>query len=350
MKVSIIVPIYNIPEIPLRECIESLLNQTYGNIEILLINDGSTNNCENICKEYCCDSRIRFINKENGGVSSARNMGIHLATGEYIMFVDADDRLTLNAIQIMIEEISRTKVDILICGYKRFVSYNKNLDIISNDRNTKVFENSNELVKLRQKCLHEDNILGIRFNGAPWGKLYSNKIIKENNLYFDTSLVRSQDNYFNFIIFYYVKKVGYIDLPLYLYRYIPTSSVNKFRNNLFEISQQYLSKVNYRIKEENITLEFSNTFRNIKVEKFSEYISTYFAHPQNPIPLNQKIKELKQVENIWRITQDREIILKNLDSYRTKLLYRFVFNKQYSIAYFYIKTLKFIKSIIFKFK
>lgn len=90
-KISIIIPIYNVEKY-LKRCIDSIVNQTYKNTEIILVNDGSPDNCGEICDEYAkIDSRIKVIHKENGGLSSARNAGIDISSGEYIMFVDSDD-------------------------------------------------------------------------------------------------------------------------------------------------------------------------------------------------------------------------------------------------------------------
>lgn len=97
MKISIIVPIYNCEKY-LEQCIGSLVKQTYSDIEIILVNDGSTDSSLSICKKYSeTDDRIQVINKKNGGVSSARNVGIKVSTGEYVIFVDADDWLSLDA-------------------------------------------------------------------------------------------------------------------------------------------------------------------------------------------------------------------------------------------------------------
>ena len=97
--ISIIVPIYNV-ENYLQECIESLLIQTYRNLEILLINDGSTDDSGNICDEYAkCDSRISIVHKENGGLSDARNVGMKVASGEYYMFIDSDDYISHDLVE-----------------------------------------------------------------------------------------------------------------------------------------------------------------------------------------------------------------------------------------------------------
>ena len=110
--ISVIVPVYN-AEKYLKECIRSILNQTIQNLELILVNDGSTDGSGYICDEYINkDNRIKVIHKENGGVSSARNMGISEATGEYFTFVDSDDYLEPNALEILYNDIIIYNADI----------------------------------------------------------------------------------------------------------------------------------------------------------------------------------------------------------------------------------------------
>lgn len=121
--ISIIIPVYN-SEKTLKRCVDSILNQTFNrDIEILLVNDGSKDSSESICLEYQNnDKRIKYFKKENGGVSSARNLGIYEAKGEYIAFVDSDDYVEPNMYEIMLNKISKDGSDIVICGYNEIYS------------------------------------------------------------------------------------------------------------------------------------------------------------------------------------------------------------------------------------
>lgn len=117
-KISIIVPIYNVEKY-IRRCIESILNQTYTNFELILIDDGSTDSSGVICDEYANkDNRIKVIHKENGGLSSARNAGLDIATGEYISFVDGDDYIAEDMIEKLYNSITGNNADIAVCNYK----------------------------------------------------------------------------------------------------------------------------------------------------------------------------------------------------------------------------------------
>jgi len=115
--ISVIVPVYKV-ESYLHQCVESILNQTYQNLEIILVDDSSPDNCPAICDEYAKkDSRIKVIHKENGGLSSARNAGLDICTGEYIGFVDSDDYLDVAMYQKLLKSLFDCKADMAVCGY-----------------------------------------------------------------------------------------------------------------------------------------------------------------------------------------------------------------------------------------
>lgn len=118
-KISIIVPVYN-SEKSLKRCVDSIINQTYRNLEILLINDGSTDGSLKICNDFAIsDNRVKLVNKKNGGVSSARNIGLDIATGDYYGFVDSDDYVVSNMYEKLMDAILITGADIAECGYNR---------------------------------------------------------------------------------------------------------------------------------------------------------------------------------------------------------------------------------------
>lgn len=115
--ITIIVPIYKV-ENYLDKCVYSIIQQTYTNLEIILVDDGSPDNCGNICENYRKkDSRIKVIHKENGGLSDARNVGINSATGKYIAFIDSDDYIAINYIEELYKAIKKYNVQIALCSY-----------------------------------------------------------------------------------------------------------------------------------------------------------------------------------------------------------------------------------------
>ena len=166
-KVSVIVPIYNVEKY-LKKCIESIINQSYQNIEILLINDGSTDNCENICKTYqLSDKRIKYYKKENGGLSSARNMGIDHATGTYLMFVDSDDFIDSMMVEKLINLAKKYDASIVECNYFEIL---ENQKTIFKPMQDKIYSSNEAIVALIKNC-------GI--TPTAWNKLYATKLFKD---------------------------------------------------------------------------------------------------------------------------------------------------------------------------
>ena len=177
--ISVIVPIYN-SEKHLNKCVDSILNQTYKDLEIILIDDGSTDNSPKICDEYAKnDNRIKVIHKENGGLSSARNAGLKIATGEYITFVDSDDYIDVTMYEKMHASIKKPNADICMCGSK---TVDKNCKEIARDI-------------LPDDCLFtgEDIILNfvIKLKTAVWNKLFRYEIVK--NIHFPPGRVHGED-------------------------------------------------------------------------------------------------------------------------------------------------------------
>lgn len=161
-KVSVIVPVYNVEEY-IDRSIKSIINQSYGNIEIILIDDGSTDRSGIICDAYAtCDDRIIVLHKANGGQGSARNMGLCVCTGQYIMFLDSDDYLELDCIQELVNRIESGNFDISVCNYY-FVTEEGNVISRFTDTSDSIF-NGYEVIE----HMWNDEIINI----APWAKLY----------------------------------------------------------------------------------------------------------------------------------------------------------------------------------
>lgn len=222
MKISVIVPAYNC-EASLRRCLESIIQNDSDCFEVLLVDDGSTDSTPSICDEYAnSDSRIKVFHKCNGGVSSARNLGLENARGEWIAFVDSDDEMAEGSIQHILNEISGQKADSpdMVVGNVRF------------------FYNGQGGFTLYSSTL---NSLDMLFNnecwGAVWNKFFSMRIINEHNIRFDESLHLSEDCLFVAEYCGYVRKIHYIDKVCYIQN-LPDSytakynGYNGFKSNL----------------------------------------------------------------------------------------------------------------------
>lgn len=199
--ISVIVPIYK-AEKCLDRCIQSVVNQTYKNLEIILVNDGSPDRCPQMCNEWEeRDSRIKAIHKNNGGVSTARNKGIQIAKGKYILFVDSDDYLKKTCVECLYELVKKYDAQIGIGG----TCYEQN------EKNVAVIKTNYMLVD------REFNIARIKYSNAAWGILYDTELIHGNKIWFDTTYYYGEDTLFFYKNIKCAKKVAYTNDKLYVH-------------------------------------------------------------------------------------------------------------------------------------
>lgn len=169
--ISIIIPVYNVEKF-LNKCIESVINQSYQNLEIVLIDDGSTDNSGKICDHYARrDSRIKVIHNINRGVSAARNIGLGISRGEFVYFVDADDSIHHRAIEILYEKIEETHTDVAVCDYAYVDKEGKYIEEVENQCN------SQQILSGRDFLYNVSVGIGGK-NISPWNKLYKKEIFE----------------------------------------------------------------------------------------------------------------------------------------------------------------------------
>jgi glycosyltransferase involved in cell wall biosynthesis len=206
--ISVIVPVYNV-ENYLRACVDSIIAQTYNNLEIILVDDGSPDNCPAICDEYAeKDSRIKVIHKENGGLSDARNAGLSVMTGEYLMFVDSDDLLPKNAVSALYNLAVEYNSELVIGNHRKFVD-STDLD-------------DSDLKSNKASCLSKtESICHMFQNGcASWGRLYRADI--HNSVHFPIGEI-NEDEAIVLKILDKCNKVVITDECVYHYRTRPES-------------------------------------------------------------------------------------------------------------------------------
>ena len=210
--ISIIVPIYNV-ENYLRHCLESIQNQTYQNFECLLINDGSSDNSAEICREYVeKDSRFRYFEKENGGVSSARNLGIERSKGQYITFIDSDDWVDSDYLELLYMKINEYNADLAVLTYKQY-SMNDGcfyLHVWEQDYYEKYYT-GNELLNSLPNLENYDSTFNVS-----WGKLFKRNFLETAT--FNEQRIMGEDLEFNFKIFLQIKSCIYLNKALYNFR------------------------------------------------------------------------------------------------------------------------------------
>lgn len=256
VKVSIIVPVYRVEKY-LDRCVNSLMNQTLKDIEIILVDDGSPDNCPRLCDNWAkVDERIKVIHKSNGGLSSARNAGLKVANGKYVGFVDSDDDVEINMYEMMYNVAEQNYVDFVMCDYQRVTtdgnSYLKTLNIREG------YYSKDDIIKNIYPSLIMSDSIEYGPLLSVWHCLYKLDFLKENNLLFDEDVKWSEDNIFSAIVgfctksFFYMKNKG-----LYHYYQNEGSITTSYRQgawNVYKTMNNHLRDYFDRIKE----YDFSN--------------------------------------------------------------------------------------------
>ena len=243
--ISVIVPAYNIAEY-LPRCLDSILNQTYNNLEVIVISDGSTDGTDNIIKRYAeKDKRIVPVFKKNSGVSDTRNKGLEIAKGDYIGFVDGDDYIEPEMYEVLLNNLIENDADISHCGYQ----------MVFPSRVDYYYNTGEQVIQDNQKGLR-DLIIGDYVEPSVWNKLYRKEILfglKMPNL-----IKINEDLLFNFYAFCNSKKSVFEDRPLYHYIVRKGSAVNSEINNNYLFDPIIVRREIFEYSNENLNLEIAS--------------------------------------------------------------------------------------------
>jgi len=268
-EISVIVPVYNVEKY-LEKCIDSILSQTFKNFEVILVDDGSTDSCGIICDKYeRLDNRVKVIHKTNGGLSSARNFGLEIAGGEYVVFVDSDDWIDENMCQELYNEAKENNADIVQCKFIK--AYDENAIICHNQFNDiEVIGNLDALNNLyNDRCIE---------TVVTWNKLYKRDLF--NDITFPNGKLH-EDEFTTYKLLYKANKVVLIGKEFYYYRQTPNSIMNSDFNirrldSLEALNQklEFFKKINNELlykktikSYEDILKEYYFKCKNIKDEK-----------------------------------------------------------------------------------
>ncbi len=266
-NVSIVVPIYNV-ELYLEKCVDSLLAQTMSNIEIILVDDGSTDGSRRICEKYSkVDQRVQVINQQNGGLSSARNTGTIVAKGTYITYVDADDWLEHETCEKVYNIAEEGEYDLVF--WQMIKEYENDSVFVLGPFGKDVEFDGAEMKKLQRRIAGP---IGTEMKkpqlidsfASAWGKFYKNEIIKSNNLKFvDTKIIGSEDIFFNFQYFGCIKKAYYLHRHFIHYRKDNLTSLTKTHGST--LFPRFLELFNYlgnEIEEKVLDNIFKEALKN----------------------------------------------------------------------------------------
>lgn len=283
--ISIVIPVYN-AEKYLEQCLNSIQNQTYKNFEVIMVNDGSKDDSETICMNFLrSDSRFRYLKKANGGVSSARNLGLDNVKGDYITFIDADDWVDENYLDLLITTVKKNHSDIVVSSYKQF----NNIDVFYlraytiQEKYLLNFEkmNRDDFLTIFPKLMS----INVCFNNAV-AKLFRKELVK--NLRFDTSIKYGEDLDFYFRLYLNVDSISYVDEPTYVYRMHGDSTTSNFNQEHAEQELSIFKQMYEKIQE--IGLPSIHYFNKLK--KLLELRMDFL---ENKVLLNEYLDFLKNI-------------------------------------------------------
>jgi len=318
--ISIIIPVYNVEKY-LNRCIESITKQTLTNIEIILVNDGSLDNCPQICEEWSKkDNRIKVIHKNNEGLGLARNTGMLLATGEFIAFVDSDDYVELNMYEKLYATSITYNADIVYCGYKQGLPNGSYIDKSDYYKKT-IFDNKIEIENLSIKYFYP--LDGRIMMMSVWHSIYKREVIK-TEFYSERDVV-SEDLHFQLSAILNSKKIVYIPDNLYFYCYNENSLSHTFNIKKFYGYQKLLKLLLglYPNKKQLVYIFYYNFSLNLKRQILSN----------KNLSSKEKKRYLKEIysNSIWK--EIKQGTTRSIYSKHHKLFYDLMGKNIFSIYY-----------------
>lgn len=242
--VSVIIPVYKVEKY-LKQCVDSVINQTYQKLQIIIVDDGSPDNCPRMCDEYQkMDSRITVIHKENAGLGMARNTGLEAAVGKYVIFIDSDDWIDSDYVECQVKKMKSENADLLIHGYKTCDmsgSFLLKFDVPTKGVTDNVIENVLYPTLAPADSVADDITLPI---GAPF-KMYLTEIIRNNDLQFnDERKCIAEDVFFNIEYMRLAKRAVFIDCCGYNYRTNPQSISHAYKPSRLDATFAYYEELN----------------------------------------------------------------------------------------------------------
>lgn len=308
MSVSIVVPIYRVEKY-LDQCIGSLVNQTYQDIEIILVNDGSPDNCLEICRKWeKKDNRIIVLDQKNQGVSTARNNGTALSKGDWLCYVDGDDYLEPDAIEEMLK-LCDEETDILITGF--FVDSPGKVTpqsfLVLPDTDFVSHEERLELVKncfLKTKIADPASVTAI---GVPWAKLYRASLVRDRHILYPVEMRKMQDAIFNAEAFDQAAKICYRTIRTYHYNQNADSVTHRANPNYEKIADSVLSELDAFITEHGYEKELRPVYHARKfMFAFESVKFLYLLKGERKIPYAEKIRGTKRLMKSLHFTKEEE--------------------------------------------
>jgi len=320
--ISIIVPVYNV-ENYIHKSIESIVSQTLSNIEIILIDDGSTDKSGEIAEYYAKkDSRVKVIHQKNQGVSISRNVGLELAMGEYIGFIDPDDWIDDDMFEKLYCEAIQNNCDVIMCCFSReYIKNNKSVEVFH------LFQSNTVLLKDDIKKEICSQLLKHGFFTSVCDKIYSRSFLEEYKIRMHDDIELREDYLFNIDIFNFAERAKYLPIPFYHYRSTANSAMSKYYKNLFQFDLKIYNKKNEYAKK-----WFPNDHQYLNIVSHDFIIDVY----NNVINVYNK----NNLENIKNKYKHICKIINHLDTRQALLQCEKFVNSKYMTDYIKIKLIK----------
>ena len=336
-KVSVVVPIYNVQSY-LNRCIESIVNQTYKNLEILLIDDGSPDNCPKMCDEWAeKDSRIKVILKKNEGLGMARNTGIDNASGEFVCFVDSDDYIDLTTVEKSILLATKKNADIVSYGYSSIYKNGSVRNFIPST--TKLFYENDEILNyILPNIIAPNTTTGETTNlwMSMCGALFSLNLLKKTNwkMVSEREII-SEDTYSLIELYKFVKKVAILPEALYFYCENSNSLTHTFKKDRYEKIKYFYDACIKLCLELGYSAEVKE---RLKYPYLSFTIGALKMIVSSDLTTQQKKAEIKSIitdSHLQNVVRNMNI---KKESLPRKLLVKAIKLKNYILCYFMIKV------------
>lgn len=333
-KVSIIVPVYN-AEKWLKRCVDSILNQTLKEIELILVNDGSTDNSGALCDQFAGnDARIRVIHTENGGPSKARNIGMKNAYGEYITFADADDEVQSDMYEAMykIAHKQNTEADIVMCN---ILFKTQDEERILNHNFAETYD-GNE--KIREEVLIYFYIGGCGGLYAPCNRLFRRSFLKQHGIEFDQHRSYAEDLFFNFYTMKNADLIRTTDAPYYIYHQDNLSSItHTFRKNFYFECKRDQKELLEQAQEMALELDwekFWNIFANKAYQQIFETIG-------RDADCKEKVMQILKDDMLYQAASYRYTSFRGMFTILNKLIKMRWYQLAWIVSFLYEKVRKY---------
>lgn len=308
-KVSVVLPVYKADE-TIERAIKSVLEQSYNNIELIVVENGPKGNTKTICKKL--SDNIIYVYSDVANVSRARNIGIEKATGRYLAFIDADDRYEEKFLEVLVAKMENAKAELVTCGYKT-----------SNGKIERRIDNSE---KLRDTTDIQEYLEVVKesylFNEL-WNKLYITSIIKEQEIKFDEKFELGEDFIFNLDYLKYVKKACFVNELLYVYTEWQEGLKLKYRKNKFEIEYELTKYLEKFYKEKSYSMEYIyNRFARVY---YNGFLNIFQAN--NMLTKKQKEEELDRFVSSKQYKDDLNFLKDKVTDKKFKIAINYFFLK-----------------------